>query len=200
LLTDDVWLLDPDDGLVTDGYDEKGEMGGETTVHDHLAWGLVGSYDGARTEEFYRRTDDGETDVAPVDLEHLRTEEMREGDFYDLVGPDNDIHQVRTSSDVPSVKVHLLGAELGRIQRHQFDTEAEFVELFQSHDTNVRCEAALPPPDQHRHTHTRTLTESAGPGNRPITIGPALAVWPPTPPTTRTRGATRCASPSSSSA
>ena len=41
------------------------------------------------------------------------------------------------------MKVHLLGAELGRIQRHQFDTEAEFVELFQSHDTNVRCEAAL---------------------------------------------------------
>jgi len=81
---------------------------------------------------------------------------MREGDFYELVGPDNDIHQVRTSSDVPSVKVHLLGAELGRIQRHQFDPDDEFVEVFQSHDTNVRCEEALAPPDQHGHTHTQS--------------------------------------------
>jgi predicted metal-dependent enzyme (double-stranded beta helix superfamily) len=181
LLTDDEWLPEPDDGLVPDGYDDKGEMGGEiaqwllyrrpgklsvftlalppgveTPVHDHLAWGLVGSYDGARTEEFYRRTDDGETDVGPVDLEHLRTEEMREGDFDELVAPSNDIHQVRTSSGVPSVSVHLLGADVGCIQRHQFDPDDEFVEVFQSHDTNVRCEAAIAPPDQHGHTHTHT--------------------------------------------
>ena len=128
--------------------------GVETPVHDHLAWGLVGSYDGARTEEFYRRTDDGETDVGPVDLEHLRTEEMREGDFDELVAPSNDIHQVRTSSGVPSVSVHLLGADVGCIQRHRFDPDDEFVELFQSHDTNVRCEEALAPPDQHGHTQS----------------------------------------------
>jgi len=156
LLTNDEWLPEPDDGLVPDGYDDKGEMGGETSVHDHLAWGLVGSYDGARTEEVYRRTDDGETDVDPVDLEHLRTEEMREDDFDELVAQSTDIHQVRTSSDVPSVKVHLLGAELGRIQRHQFDPDDEFVEVFQSHDTNVRCEEAIAPPDQHGHTRTHS--------------------------------------------
>jgi len=181
MLTDDEWLPDPDEGLVPDGYDDKGEMGveisrwllyrrpgkllvftpalrlgGETPGQDHLAWGLVGIYDGAQIEEFYRRTDDGETDVGVVDLEDLRSEEMREGDFYELLELDDNIHHVRTSSDVPSVSVHLLDADVGRIQRHQFAPDAEFVELFQSHDTNVRCEAALAPPDQHGHTHTHS--------------------------------------------
>jgi predicted metal-dependent enzyme (double-stranded beta helix superfamily) len=81
---------------------------------------------------------------------------MREGDFDELVAPSNDIHQVRTSSGVPSVSVHLLGADVGCIQRHQFDPDDEFVEVFQSHDTNVRCEEALAPPDQHVHTHTQS--------------------------------------------
>lgn len=178
LLTDDDWLPEPYDGLVPDDYDDKGEMGRdigqwllyrrpeklsmftlalppdvETPVHDHLAWGLVGIYSGSQTEKFYRRTDDTNNHIGPTDLEHLATEEMEEGDFYELVPPDNDIHKVRTSSDVPSVSVHLLGADVGCIQRHQFDPDEEFVELFQSHYTNVRCEKALSPPEEHGHPH-----------------------------------------------
>ena len=178
LLTDDDWLPEPYDGLVPDDYDDKGEMGRdigqwllyrrpekltiftlalppgvETPVHDHLAWGLVGIYSGSQTEAFYRRTDDANNHIGPTDLEHLGTEEMEEGDFYELVPPNNDIHKVQTSSDVPSVSVHLLGADVGCIQRHQFDPDKEFVELFQSHYTNVRCEEALSPPKDHGHPH-----------------------------------------------
>jgi hypothetical protein len=42
---------------------------------------------------------------------------------------------------------------VGCIQRHQFDPEGEFVELFQSHYSNVRCETQLPPPEAHGHSH-----------------------------------------------
>jgi len=178
LLTDDDWLPAPYDGLTPEGYDDKGEMGGdiaqwllyrrpeklslsvlalppgvETPVHDHLAWGLVGIYSGTQTEEFYRRVDDEDNDVGHAELERTRTEEMARGDLYELVPPNNDVHSVRTSSNVPSVSVHLLGADVGCIQRHQFDPDGEFVELFQSHYTNVRCERALAPPDEHGHPH-----------------------------------------------
>ena len=172
LLTDDDWLEPPYDGLVPDGYDDKGEMGRDigqwllyrrpekltlftlalppgvsTPVHDHLAWGLVGIYSGTQTEEFYRRADDEHNHIGEAHLDHLRTEEMERGDNYELIPPNNDIHSVQTSSDVPSVSVHLLGADVGCIRRHQFDPDADFVEMFQSHYTNVRCDRALPPPE-----------------------------------------------------
>ncbi len=178
LLTDDEWLTEPYDGLVPEGYDDRGEMGGDiaqwllyrrpekltifslvlppgvsTPVHDHLAWGLVGIYSGTQTEEFYRRADDEGAHIGHAELEHIGTEEMERGDFYELVPPNNDIHQVQTSSDVPSVSIHLLGGDVGCIQRHQFDPEADFVEMFQSHYTNVRCERALSPPEEHGHPH-----------------------------------------------
>ena len=178
LLSDDDWLPDPYNGLVPDEYDDKGEMGGEiaqwllyrrpkkltlftlalppgmdTPVHDHLAWGIVGIHSGTQTEEFYRRVDDADTHTGPVDLEHLRTEEMEKGDFYELVPPSNDIHKVQTSSDRPSVSVHLLGADVGCIRRHQFDPDEEFVKLFQSHYTNVRCEEPQSPPEEYGHPH-----------------------------------------------
>jgi predicted metal-dependent enzyme (double-stranded beta helix superfamily) len=179
LLTDDDWLPEPYDGLVPEGYDDKGEMGGDiaqwllyrrpekltlftlvlppgvqTPVHDHLAWGLVGIYAGAQREEFYRRVDDGTNNIGHAELEQLRTERMERGEFYELVPPNNDIHRVETASDVPSVSVHLLGADVGCIQRHQFDPDGEFVELFQSHYSNVRCERSLAPPEDHGHGHS----------------------------------------------
>lgn len=185
LLLDDDWLPEPYDGLVPEGYDDQGEMGGdiaqwllyreegklglftlvlppgsETPVHDHLAWGLVGLYQGTQEEDFYRRVDEDGGHIGHAELEHVRSEEVDRGDFYKLVPPDGDIHRVKTTSDVPSVSVHLLGADVGCIQRHLFDPDEEFVELFQSHYTNLRCEDALEPPEDyglaHEHPHPHT--------------------------------------------
>lgn len=178
LLMQDDWLPSPYDGLVPDGYDDHGEMGGdiaqwllfrreeklalfslvlppgtETPVHDHLAWGLVGLYQGSQEEAFYSRVDGSDTHIGHAELEHVRSDEMGRGDFYELVPPDGDIHRVTTTSDIPSVSIHLLGADVGCIQRHLFDTEDDFVELFQSHYTNIRCEDALEPPMDHGHPH-----------------------------------------------
>lgn len=181
LLTDDDWLPELYRNPPPEDYDDKGEMGQdiaqwllyrrendlvffslvippdvETPVHDHLAWGLVGLYGGTQWEEFYRRVDDTDADVGPAELELVREQEQGEGDFYELVPPEDDIHAVRTTSDEPSVSIHLLGTDIGCIQRHAFDTDAEFVELFQSHYTNVRCETTKPPGEtdyEHGHGH-----------------------------------------------
>jgi predicted metal-dependent enzyme (double-stranded beta helix superfamily) len=164
LLHDDDWLPERYRTLPPDDYDDKGEMGDEiaqwllyregsklalftlvlppgagTPVHDHLAWGLVGLHGGTQREEFYRRTGDG-GDEGHAELERLRTEEMGRGDYYRLLPPDNDIHSVTTTSDEPSVSVHLLGADVGCIERHAFDPEEQAVDLFMSGYTNVECE------------------------------------------------------------
>ena len=167
LLLDDGWLPELYRNPPPEDYDDRGEMGrdiaqwllyrGEdlvlfslvippgvaTPVHDHLAWGLVGLYGGTQREDFYRRVDDLDVDIGPAELEHLRTEEQGRGDFYELIPPDGDIHSVETTSEEPSVSVHLLGTDVGCIRRHAFDVEDSFVEQFQSHYTNVRCEDPL---------------------------------------------------------
>lgn len=77
-------------------------------------------------------------------------------ELYRNPPPEDNIHAVRTTSEEPSVSIHLLGTDIGCIQRHAFDTDAEFVELFQSHYTNVRCETTKPPGEtnyEHGHDH-----------------------------------------------
>ena len=165
LLLDDEWLPERYQHLPPDDYDDKGRMGDDiaqwllyrwgeklalftlvvppghqTPVHDHLSWGLVGLYGGTQREEFYRRVDDEGGHEGHAELEHIETRTVERGDFYELVPPDNDIHAVETTSAEPSVSVHLLGADVGCIQRHAFDPDHEHVERFQSGYTNVECE------------------------------------------------------------
>jgi len=111
--------------------------GMQTPVHDHLAWGLVGLYRGEQDEEVFARRDDGRAaDRAQLELAERRT--LRPGDFYELL-PATDIHRVRTTSDVTSVSLHLLGNDNGCIWRHRFDPDAGRVEPFRSGYVNVPC-------------------------------------------------------------
>ena len=114
--------------------------GAQTPVHDHLAWGLVGLYRGAQDEEVFARRDAGATDgVAALDLVERRA--LTPGDFYELL-PENDIHRVRTTSDVTSVSLHLLGNDNGCVWRHRFDPATDRVEPFRSGYVNVDCRDA----------------------------------------------------------
>ncbi|MCO5221028.1 MAG: cysteine dioxygenase family protein, partial [Thermomicrobiales bacterium] len=111
--------------------------GAATPVHDHLAWGLVGLYRGNQDEEVFTRTDDGSVD----DFAKLETQVRRSlvpGDMYELL-PETDIHQVRTTSEVTSVSLHLLGNDNGCIWRHQYVPEEERVQPFKSGWLNVPC-------------------------------------------------------------
>jgi len=111
--------------------------GASTPVHDHLAWGLVGLYRGEQDEEVFDRTDDGSSEKAAT-LESIEQRALKPGDLYELM-PENDIHQVTTTSAVTSVSLHLLGNDNGCIWRHRFHPEEHRVEPFKSGWLNVPC-------------------------------------------------------------
>jgi predicted metal-dependent enzyme (double-stranded beta helix superfamily) len=111
--------------------------GAQTPVHDHLAWGLVGLYRGTQDEDVFQRRDDGSVeDVCDLDL--IEANSLVPGDMYELL-PENDIHRVRTTSDVTSVSLHLLGNDNGCIWRHRFHPDENRVEPFKSGWLNVPC-------------------------------------------------------------
>jgi predicted metal-dependent enzyme (double-stranded beta helix superfamily) len=112
--------------------------GAETPVHDHLAWGLIGVYRGRQGETVYRRLDDGH-DEARARLEISRTSELAEGEFYSLLPPVDDIHYVRTLSDVPSVSIHLLANDTACVWRHRFEPSTGEVTAFRSGYSNAPC-------------------------------------------------------------
>ena len=111
--------------------------GAQTPVHDHLAWGLVGLYKGEQAEEVFARHDHGEQ-AGHAELAVSERNLLKPGDFYELL-PENDIHRVRTTSDVTSVSLHLLGNDNGCIWRHRVEPEAQQVLPFKSGWLNVEC-------------------------------------------------------------
>jgi predicted metal-dependent enzyme (double-stranded beta helix superfamily) len=103
-----------------------------TPVHDHLAWGLVGLYRGEQDEELYAQRDGG--------LELVERRALAPGDFYVLLPPRDDIHRVRTTSEEPSVSIHLLANDTGCVWRHTYDPETGAQSPFRSGYVNVPCE------------------------------------------------------------
>jgi predicted metal-dependent enzyme (double-stranded beta helix superfamily) len=111
--------------------------GRETPVHYHLAWGLVGLYRGEQDEVVYQRRDDGSRDDF-ADLAVAEHNALTPGDFYTLL-PENDIHRVRTTSDITSVSLHLLGNDNGCIARRQYVPEEKIAKPFRSGYLNIKC-------------------------------------------------------------
>lgn len=105
--------------------------GSMTPVHDHLAWGLVGLYRGNQDEEFYE-PGDGRLDL-------VRQRPLEPGDYYVLLPPRDDVHRVRTTSDVTSVSIHLLANDTGCVLRHTFDEETGEARPFRSGYVNAEC-------------------------------------------------------------
>jgi predicted metal-dependent enzyme (double-stranded beta helix superfamily) len=113
--------------------------GSQTPIHDHLAWGLVGLYQGEQDEETYRRTDDASIEgIATLDLIDRRRLHFQS--FYELLPPEGDIHRVRTVSSDASISIHLLGNDVGCVLRHSFEPSIEAVAEFRSGYSNVACE------------------------------------------------------------
>ncbi|HKV43278.1 MAG TPA: hypothetical protein VJT32_01170 [bacterium] len=109
-----------------------------TPVHDHLAWGLVGLYEGQQEERVYRQI--RSTGAEHCELELAKVNQLRVGDFYELLPPENDIHSVKTTSEVTSVSLHLLGRDIGCVWRHSYDPEDRTMSAFRSGYTNAPCE------------------------------------------------------------
>jgi len=112
--------------------------GAQTPIHDHLAWGLIGVYRGVQDETVYHRVDDGR-DQSKATLDIARQQTVRQGEFYALLPPLDDIHYVKTASDAPSISIHLLANDTGCVLRHRFDASAGTVTPFRSNYSNARC-------------------------------------------------------------
>ena len=112
--------------------------GAETPVHDHLAWGIVGVYRGAQDETVYRRLDDGR-DPGKAVLEIAKQQTLRPGECYTLLPPTDDIHFVKTTSDVTSISIHLLANDTACVWRHRFEPASGVVTPFRSGYANAPC-------------------------------------------------------------
>jgi 3-mercaptopropionate dioxygenase len=123
------WLLYRAEGGSLSLFSLVVPPGSETPIHDHLAWGLVGLYKGTQDEEIFSAA------VEPVERRALAP-----GDFYALLPPRDDIHRVRTTSDVTSVSIHLLTNDTGCVWRHAYDPESGAATPFRSGYVNVACE------------------------------------------------------------
>jgi predicted metal-dependent enzyme (double-stranded beta helix superfamily) len=106
-----------------------------TPVHDHLAWGLVGLYQGNQDEEFYR-PENGR-------LELIRRRPLSPRDFYALLPPQDDVHRVRTTSNTTSVSIHLLANDTGCVLRHTYDETTGEAHPFRSGYVNADCEEPI---------------------------------------------------------
>jgi predicted metal-dependent enzyme (double-stranded beta helix superfamily) len=110
-----------------------------TPVHNHLAWGLVGLYQGDQEEEEYEvHVHNAEEAFSPLHLRKRRL--LKKGDYYELVPPWNDVHRVRTISSEPSVSLHLLANDIGCVVRRKFDPENGRTEPFRSGWSNAPCQ------------------------------------------------------------
>lgn len=120
--------------------------GATTPIHDHLAWGLIGLYRGEQKETVFARHNEHQpvADNEPLMLALRRV--VRPGDFYPLLPPAMDIHQVRTTSAMPSVSIHLLANDTGCIWRHAYDLATGTVQPFRSGYVNRPCDPDLSPP------------------------------------------------------
>jgi predicted metal-dependent enzyme (double-stranded beta helix superfamily) len=105
--------------------------GSRTPIHDHLAWGLIGLYRGNQDEELYRPGDGA--------IELTRQRPLVPGDYYVLLPPVDDVHCVRTTSDVTSVSIHLLANDTGCVVRHTFDERTGEPKPFRSGYANAVC-------------------------------------------------------------
>ena len=112
--------------------------GSSTPVHDHLAWGLVGLYQGEQHEEVYA-LERGNADAGDAGLRLTEERDLTRGEFYALLPPDGDIHRVTTTSAEASISIHLLGNDAGCVVRHRYEPEAGRSASFRSGYSNVPC-------------------------------------------------------------
>ena len=110
--------------------------GVSTPVHDHLAWGLVGVYQGEQEDTIYTSTrKSSSSGITPTG-----TNLLEKGTITVIVPPNNDIHMIKTISSVPSISLHLLGNDIGCQHRHTYDPINGTPTSFRSVYVNAACD------------------------------------------------------------
>jgi predicted metal-dependent enzyme (double-stranded beta helix superfamily) len=85
--------------------------GQRTPIHDHVAWCVVGVYEGRERETRYRTVVvDGERYLEPVD-----SVDAHPGHVEVIVPSEEDIHCVEAAGPGPTISIHAYGADIGRL-------------------------------------------------------------------------------------
>ena len=88
-----------------------------TPVHDHTVWGLVGMLRGSENCQPYSKMSDGRWVPAGLELNLLA------GDVEVISPKKGDVHRVwNASSSEVSISIHVYGGNIGRIQRHVYES------------------------------------------------------------------------------
>lgn len=101
-------------------------VGQRTPVHGHDTWGVVGIYSGAEREYRY---------VKPTAVEPLipaGEQVWSRGQVTVCCTTDDDVHAVAAVGSVPTVGIHVYGANIGVIERCLYDPETGAVRKFVS--------------------------------------------------------------------
>ncbi len=90
---------------------------GQTPIHDHTVWGMIGVMRGCEVSRRYAIAGDGAF-VAGAD-------ERLEPGMVETVSPTvGDIHQVRNAGAARSVSIHVYGADLVKRPHHAYDPDS----------------------------------------------------------------------------
>lgn len=84
-------------------------------VHDHTVWGLIGVLRGGEVSQRFVKQGDAMVKLGPP-------LQLRPGKVEAVSPRIGDIHQVTNAlADLPSVSIHVYGADIGKVERHRFD-------------------------------------------------------------------------------
>jgi predicted metal-dependent enzyme (double-stranded beta helix superfamily) len=104
-------------------------VGQHTPVHGHETWGVVGIYSGAEREIRYVKPTAAESGrpLTPAG-EHV----WERGQVTVCCTTDDDVHSVVAVGNVPTVGIHVYGANIGTIERRLYDPATGEVRWFAS--------------------------------------------------------------------
>ncbi|MFI5589854.1 hypothetical protein ACIA5G_32730 [Amycolatopsis sp. NPDC051758] len=101
-------------------------VGQRTPVHGHDTWGVVGIHSGAEREFRYAKPET--TGPLTPAGEHV----WERGQVTVCCTTDDDVHAVAAVGDVPTVGIHVYGANIGTIERRSYDPATGAVRRFVS--------------------------------------------------------------------
>jgi predicted metal-dependent enzyme (double-stranded beta helix superfamily) len=103
--------------------------GQRTSVHGHETWGVVGIYAGAEREFRYAKPTAAEAGrpLTPAG-EHV----WERGQVTVCCTTDDDVHAVAAVGNVPTVGIHVYGANIGTLERRLYDPVTGAVRWFVS--------------------------------------------------------------------
>jgi predicted metal-dependent enzyme (double-stranded beta helix superfamily) len=104
-------------------------VGQRTPVHGHETWGVVGIYAGAEREFRYVKPTAAESDRP---LTPAGEQVWERGQVTVCCTTDDDVHAVAAVGDVPTVGIHVYGADIGTIERRLYDPVTGAVQMFVS--------------------------------------------------------------------